>query len=133
MNSLRSTACWIALGCALSFAVPAQARDTYDCAAIGYTPESSWDLTETQGEQLYTDLDSAFPDHSNFMIRSCGVIESGKRLIVVGALHIVGDEASCDDEKNFGVLYDPETRKFSDVMPRQKLCANGMRIKRPQQ
>ena len=67
----------------------------------------------------------------SFMPRTCGTIENGRQMIMTGALHIVGDYALCDDDANFAVFFDPETRKFGEIIPHQKLCANGQKIRRP--
>jgi hypothetical protein len=111
----------------------AQARDTYDCADYAHAaPEGWWHLTDEQEAQFYKDLHVAFPNWGDFMVRSCGVMEGGKQMVLVGALHVVDNYAMCEDEANFGVLYDPQTRKFGEVVPHQKLCWHGDKIPRPQ-
>jgi hypothetical protein len=120
------------LACTGLWASAAQARTSYDCADISYNLGDSWEPTDWQQEQFYSDLAAAYPAQNDFMIRSCAVIEGGRKLFLVGALHIVDNSALCDDEANFGVLYDPATRKFGEVVPHQKLCGRGAKIPRPQ-
>jgi len=131
MKARSSSICLAALACAALWAGPLQARTSYDCADISYDLGDSWEPTDQQKAQLYSDMDAHFPARDDFMIRSCAVIEDGRKLFLVGALHIVDDLAICDDDTNFGVLYDPDTRKFGEVVPHQKLCGRGTKIPRP--
>jgi hypothetical protein len=133
MTRLRVLLCLTAALGAAAFAGQAQARDSYDCADFQHAfPEGSWSVSDEQKKQFYADLEAAFPNWNDFMTRTCGVVEGGKQMILVGALHVVDERAMCEDDANFGVLYDPQTRKFGDVAPHQKLCWHGDKIPRPQ-
>jgi hypothetical protein len=133
MTNVRSKRCLILIVGAALFTGSAQARDSYDCADYkNVAPEGWWSPSDDQKKQFYSDLEVAFPHWNDFMMRTCGVVEGGKQLILVGALHVVDEHAMCEDDANFGVLYDPQTRKFGDVVPHQKLCWHGDKIPRPQ-
>jgi len=113
----------------LAPAAESEAR-SYDCAAEDSAPGGDWHLTQPQFEQFLDDWHK-HDEWSAFMPRTCGTIENGQQMIMTGALHIVGDYALCDDDANFAIFYDPKTRTFGDVIPHQKLCANGQKIPRP--
>jgi hypothetical protein len=122
-----------AFALAAVFSSSADARDSYDCADhVGIPPQERWSPSELQIRQLVGDFYSAFPSQEHFSIRMCGVTENGKQTMLVGALHIVDSKKVCDDELNFAVVYDPETRKFGDIIPHQKFCAGGDVVRRTQ-
>lgn len=103
---------------------------SYDCAQDDYAPEGIWEPTDADMRQFFQDAEKR-PDFATFMYRSCGVIEGGQKMIMSGALHVVDDYAICDDDANFALFYDPRTRSFGEVIPRQKLCGAGRKIPRP--
>jgi hypothetical protein len=106
------------------FAGAAQARDSYDCADhVGISAQERWSPSEAQFRQAIGDFYRSFPSQEHFSIRMCGVTENGAQVMIVGALHMVADKKICDDDLNFAVLYDPNTRKFGDAVPHQTFCA----------
>jgi hypothetical protein len=124
----------IALACAAAalFATVAQAR-SYDCAGTSsdFAPEGIWSLTEGDAEQMLTDLSAHPPAEGEFLPRFCGVIENGQRMILIGALHVTGDDALCDDAANFALFYDPRARSFGAPISGQTFCARGRVFHRP--
>lgn len=108
---------WVAVLAAVLCASGAQAR-SYDCAAP--LDGSTWAPTPAQVDQLLDDWSANSGLRADdYVPRFCGVTESGRRVIMIGALHIVGDFALCDDPANFAVFYDPGTRRFSGRIPKQ--------------
>jgi hypothetical protein len=110
----------------------AQAR-SYDCAGApsDFAPEGTWQLTEDDARQMLTDWSAHPPVVGSFVPRFCGTIENGQRMIMIGALHITGNDALCDDPANFSVFYDPRTRSFGAPITGQTFCARGRVLHRP--
>lgn len=118
---MRYAAVWaLAVSCVSS----ACARDNYDCADnVGIPMDARWSPSNPQIMQLIGDFYPTFKLKEKFSLDMCGVWEDGKQVFLVDALHDDSKE-TCGDELNFAVLYDPQTRKFSDVVPHQKLCGD---------
>lgn len=124
MRNMQSLLYPIMVAGAVLCAGSAQARDSNDCADhVGIPVEERWSPSEAQIRQAIGDFYRFFPSQEHFSIRMCGVTENGAQVMIVGALHMVADKKVCDDDLNFAVLYDPNTRKFGDAVPHQKFCA----------
>ena len=116
----------IAFGLALTIlaAVPAAARDAYDCKDhAGIPPDARWSPTNEQMLQAIHDFYAKFASpQEKFNVRMCGVSEGGKQVMLVDALLADGSKELCGDAPNFAVLYDPETHEFADKVAHEKLC-----------
>jgi len=61
--------------------------------------------------------------HDSYTLMFCSVTSGGRRYIIVDGIYMFQGVGVCDDLESFGVLYDPETKRFGEIIFPVIACA----------
>ena len=61
--------------------------------------------------------------HDGCTLMFCSVTSGGRRYIIIDGIYMFLGVGVCNDLESFGVKYDPETKRFGDIMFPVSACA----------